>query len=183
MNVQGDEVVKGGKRGTDGTNATCTVAAPPSSTRTTRTDDGVMAEPSSPGASSVGGGAGSGGGASPTSHHRRGSSGGSVRAPQPASGGQGGKGLLPHRGEHCAALVSASSLRRFGQVSGYAGRFGGGDAAASYTLSRPNQPTVAHYPPSFLAGGGGGGGYSGGGGGALSGGGGGSFADRGACVL
>ena len=88
VNMQGDEVVKGGKRGSDGTNATCTVAAVPSK-RATRTDDSAMAEPSSPGASSVGGG----GDSSPNSDNRRRGSGGSVTtAPQPASGGQGGKG-------------------------------------------------------------------------------------------
>jgi len=165
--VQGVDVSKGGKRGADGTNAVCAVAA---SVAANDDDDGedtaAAAEPASPGACSMG----------DASHVSQ--SGGGV-ATGGAPGGEGGRGLRPTKGEACAALVSAASLRRLAQVRGYGGRFGGGDAAASYTLSRPGQPAVAHTPPSYLAGGGGGGGLSGGGGSALGGEGGGSFADQG----
>ena len=98
------------------------------------------------------------------------------------SGGGPGRGTLASKAADGRLVVTAASLRRLASQDGYGGAWGGGDAAASYSLSRPARPTPVSDPPSFLAGGGGGGGLSGGGGGALAGGGGGSFVDLGAAV-
>lgn len=118
----------------------------------------------------VGGGGGnvSGSGVSTKPSSKGGSSG------DGSSSCGGGRGSA--RSQHVE--VGCEGACRLATASGYGGFGGGGDGASSYSLSRPQRPTLAFDPPSFLAGGGGGGGLSGGGGGLFSGGGGGSYVDR-----